>query len=48
MAKLLVIDKNRFQGIPFDLLIEFVKNYRVILPDVLCRWSDPRLCTTLN
>ena len=36
MPKLLVIDKNRFQGIPSVLLLEFVKNYRVVLPYSLC------------
>jgi hypothetical protein len=36
MPKLLVIDKNRFQGIPPVLLLEFVKNYRVVLPYSLC------------
>lgn len=36
MPKLLVIDKNRFQGIPLVLLLEFVKNCRVVLPYSLC------------
>jgi len=45
MVKLLVIDKNRFQGIPFDLLIEFVKNYYVVVPHILaveCLISENR------
>lgn len=43
MAKLLVIDKCRFQGESKSILIRFVKEYQVILPHVLaieCLMSD--------
>jgi len=35
MSKLLVIDKNRFQGIAEPLLVKFVRNYNVVLPYAL-------------
>jgi hypothetical protein len=49
VSKLLVIDKNRFQGIPSVLLLEFVKNYRVVLPHALaieCLISENNKGTT--
>ncbi len=36
MGKLLIIDKNRFQGIPEELICQFVRDYNVVLPYVLC------------
>jgi hypothetical protein len=36
MGKLLIIDKNRFQGIPEELLCRFVRDYNVVIPYVLC------------
>jgi hypothetical protein len=36
MAKLLVIDKCCFQGLPLSSLLEFVRDYRVVLPYTLC------------
>ncbi len=43
MAKLLVIDKSCFHGSPISRLVEFVAEYRVVLPHVLaveCLVSD--------
>jgi hypothetical protein len=43
MSKLLVIDKSAFHGTSTKLLIEFVKRYKVILPNTVgieCIISD--------
>ncbi|OHB55662.1 MAG: hypothetical protein A2173_02030 [Planctomycetes bacterium RBG_13_44_8b] len=36
MGKLLIIDKNRFQAISEELMCQFVRDYNVVIPYVLC------------